>query len=402
MQNITPPPLLLITVVIFLLVPKNTQAGISLSRVRASCTHFYEKRPKTTYFFAAVATYVFLQKIYNQCDLIKRKYHLCKWETQCKKQSTSPQQPARSDRPTMYRFAHGFGTPSGTSHALAFWHAFQGDMPVIHAPDFSDAADSGRGQCRPFKTCMGQNGNARTLAQNPPQTSLVVEQEVNVGVSRGGAATINRLAFGAGNYDPSRIKCVILDVPMGSFKSVLTDIAKKFYVGYIPGVPSLIHKVLGLVFPRYRSWGLEAIDVVHLIPKHIPLLFVARWNDDLVGPKDNAIALYKVARKAGLNAHLLILPHGGHNECLGERMSGCSCNDELPYACHNLYRAVVTAMYQEYGAPYKENYLYPGVISKNLLQTLCKPDHTLSMDALKQHFSTQNFERLNAQMFQND
>jgi dienelactone hydrolase len=129
------------------------------------------------------------------------------------------------------------------------------------------------------------------------------ENVVLYGFSRGAATTFNFMATRYEQKSVKRVKAIILEACYDSLISVLPF-----------GVPTLLEYFL----PTYHCHGLEparraVFDQFVTICKHyqIPVLFITSKADKIV-PYRIVIQLYDRVKKAGVDAHLLVLSKASH------------------------------------------------------------------------------------------
>ncbi len=371
-------------------------------------------------FAGCYAVNVAANLIYNQYDLKRRKARVKKaLEMYAKRYESQSKEVAEPE--TLYSFGCGNGASSGWSHALSRLELFLGK--ICAAPDFADCPD-GYQKYHPIlrelfrlTTCLGQDRDAQKLAQEVKlfragqSVKLKDAQEIALGVSRGGAAQINRLAGGGGDDDDlSRIAGAVLEVPLATVRAPVKNILRQFGIGYIPGVSWLLHKLTGILFPYYRPWGLEALDVVHLIPQHIPIFLVGVWPDELLVPEDNILPLYKKLCQTGRdNVYLLMLPHGDHNagyedirfyrDQSGKEVEwwNRNCDCELKACkqrtCGMTYQHFVNSFYSAYNLPCRGVFQEARGTRAEELKRVCQPDPNLSTKELKAHFDREYFKK---------
>ncbi|CDK30576.1 alpha/beta hydrolase [Candidatus Babela massiliensis] len=162
------------------------------------------------------------------------------------------------------------------------------------------------------------NENNANLAQDKDVETLdniykeclkdeAVNKIVLVGVSRGASTIINYAS-----RHPEKLAAVVLESPFDSIEKIIEYQLNRKYVGWIPGIKHLFHKIIERKYPNYDKNGIRPIDIVKSLPKNLPILFVHSKKDRLI-PIKSSIRLYKQLKSTGHNnVYLLKLNDGEH------------------------------------------------------------------------------------------
>lgn len=129
------------------------------------------------------------------------------------------------------------------------------------------------------------------------------------GVSRGAATVIN--AVGSGKLRDAA--ALVLESPFDCVKSVVqADLQSKYGIGWIPGLPALVHRFLvPRWYPEYNPSGIQPNAVITKLPD-IPILMIASQQDRRVPVRSTAALYSALMRSAHDDAHMLVLQHGVH------------------------------------------------------------------------------------------
>lgn len=240
-----------------------------------------------------------------------------------------------------YLFAHGIAE----THEQAYWYTKgkSNNLPYLingqlFTYDFPDATQrfwhvnftqTGLGQ---YNEIMGlKNAHEQTTqklkVQNESPQDLIL-----MGMSRGATTILNFV----GLYKPNNVKAIIVESPFDSTHSVAKNMLKQVYLDNVPGMQTIAHAIMSLVFWQHSTAGINAIDSVKYIDKDLPILLVCSRKDALI-PAESTIELYKALRDSGHHkVHMYIADAGRHGRILHD-------SDGLHY------QHIVHAFYKKYG-----------------------------------------------------
>ncbi len=188
-----------------------------------------------------------------------------------------------------------------------------------------------------FKGCLAQDADVAALhaqieeiKQNYPQ----LEGITLVGISRGASAIINY----TGTHGTDKIAACVLESPFDSMEKLLELRTQKRGVS-----PSLFQWIkpalLAVIAGRYRTDGIQPIDMINKINADIPTLIVAVESDHAV-PYAGTCAVYEALRHRGATrTHMLTLKAGRH----GALIKGSDGQQ---------YQDVAHAFFKTYGLPH--------------------------------------------------
>ncbi|MCK5632627.1 hypothetical protein KAH94_02680 [bacterium] len=143
--------------------------------------------------------------------------------------------------------------------------------------------------------------------------NAVKKHDANVlmGLSRGASTIITFLA----THKVAGLKAVILESPFDCMENVAKAlICKRLHLGWIPGLARFAAYTIPWILREYKRDGIKPIDVIHNIPKDLPILLICSLEDSLI-PVSSTIALYnRLCQTGHKKAHLLILDYGKHSK----------------------------------------------------------------------------------------
>lgn len=188
-----------------------------------------------------------------------------------------------------------------------------------------------------YETCIGQTADVNKLHDFCKKYySLRL-----IGSSRGSATILNYL----GTYQPLNILAAVLESPFDTVQNVIDYVLGKSK--QIPGTPWVALKFSQWLFPKYNPAGLQPKDVIHTIPKHIPILLICSKEDEIVSAQSTINLYIKLVQAGHAETYLLIVDHGKHaNIMIGKD--------------GHILRDVIHAFYRHYGLPYNPTFAEQG------------------------------------------
>lgn len=241
-----------------------------------------------------------------------------------------------------YLFAHGIAE----THEQAYWytkgksnlpHIIDGRVFTYDYPDTTqhfwrvNFTQTGLGQQNEIMGLKSayEQALAKLAAEHKPQKFVLV------GMSRGATTIVNFL----GQYKPEHIQAAVVESPFDSTHSITKNILSKVYLDKIPGMQTIAHGIMSVLFWQHDTAGSHAIDAVVSIDKDLPMLLVCSKQDKLV-PVESTVALYTALTDSGhTKAHIFIADNGRHGRLLHD-------------ADGHKYQQVVHAFYKKYGLPH--------------------------------------------------
>ncbi len=134
------------------------------------------------------------------------------------------------------------------------------------------------------------------------------------GVSMGAATIINFFGSVSNNfYAIDAIKGIILESPFADVHDVIDcKICHNKWLSLLNYIPYAKKLIVKSKYPAHSLNGLQPIKCVCLIPRRIPILFIAIENDKIV-PFSSTLKLYKALKNRGhKKCHLLTIKQGVH------------------------------------------------------------------------------------------
>jgi alpha-beta hydrolase superfamily lysophospholipase len=184
--------------------------------------------------------------------------------------------------------------------------------------DFPDATQwfwrvnftqTGLGQ---YNEIMGLKSAYEQTTQKLKAQNENVQDLVLIGMSRGATTILNFM----GLHKPNNVKAVIVESPFDSTHSIAKNMLQRIYLDKLPGLQTVAHYIISLIFWQHGVAGISAIDSVEYIDKDMPILFVCSRQDALV-TIESTISLYKKLRESGHhNVHIFITDQGRHGRIL--------------------------------------------------------------------------------------
>lgn len=176
----------------------------------------------------------------------------------------------------VFLFAHGIDPRSSVATTQAARYIKSGAITgTCYAFCFHDRLKTlNFGQekdCRMLKDAYMQ------VQEKHPHASIVL-----VGISRGASAIINSVAMHK-DVDWSHVKAVILESPYGHVQD-LTEHIMNSYAPFIPYGKNILYGLLKKL-TAYCHNGLQTINMIEQLPKHIPLFIGYSKTDKTVCPE---------------------------------------------------------------------------------------------------------------------
>lgn len=165
---------------------------------------------------------------------------------------------------------------------------------------------------------MAQTNEIMRLKEIYDLTIARLEQEdrdasvVLVGLSRGASAIINF----TGLFNSEFIKAIILEAPFDSSATIAKSMIQNLKLHWIPGMQTMGHNLLSLLFTQHKKDGIQPIDAAASIKKDMPLFLSCSLTDWLV-PAKSTIALYKKLIETGhTQVYLFIATKSKHSKII--------------------------------------------------------------------------------------
>ena len=192
-----------------------------------------------------------------------------------------------------------------------------------------------------FRTSLGQMNEVNTLLANYNQVKD--DTVVLFGISRGASTAINFAA----KHNPENLKALIVESPFDKVKVVLKNHWLASFLAKIPGVnDESVYRFFRKI-SKYDENGLQPIDLIAHIDKHIPVLLICS-NKDKVIPHGSTVNLYEALVASGhTKAHLLVLSTGKHAKLINSKQG-------------EIYQNVVHAFYKKYNLMYEPAFAKKG------------------------------------------
>lgn len=154
--------------------------------------------------------------------------------------------------------------------------------------------------CDPSQTSLGQENEIACLAEN---FALQQEQSddtiILFGISRGAVTALNYTAL----HNPN-IKALIVESPYDYLEKVVDE------------TPFMKYSWIPHIFKKHDCNGIQPIDCIDAINKHLPILIICSKQDSRISYK-RSLAVYEYLIKTGhFHTHILILENGKHAKLL--------------------------------------------------------------------------------------
>ena len=190
---------------------------------------------------------------------------------------------------------------------------------------------------------MAQTNEIMRLKKIYDLTRARLEEEqknqniILVGLSRGASTIINFAAL----FNPPQVKAIILEAPFDSSVTIAKSMVQNLKLHWIPGMQSMGHNLLSLLFTQHKKDGIQPIDAAADIKKDMPLFLACSLTDWLV-PASSTMALYKKLVETGhTQVYLFIANKSKHSKIIfsddGER-----------------YMQAINAFFKKYNLPHNE------------------------------------------------
>ena len=226
------------------------------------------------------------------------------------------------------------------------------DQPIVTF-DFPDSQE--QGQFNKLYVNLGQQLDQerldfvfkKMLEELPSCTKII-----GSGISRGAVTWLNYAA----EHRPVQLGALILESPFENIKSIISNLLRRFHLGWVPFSTSLTAWAIKKKFPSLNMNGPFSIDLVDQIDKELPI-FIVHSRSDQVVPNNCSRKLYVKLVQSGHNhVYLLELARGEH----GKLMQGMEAE---------LYQNCVHGFLQKYDLPHCAEFAQRG---RSLLAT-CQP-----------------------------
>lgn len=257
-----------------------------------------------------------------------------------------------------FLFSHGIG---GNQYQINWykksgwsaWFILDGICQSFNYPEVEN-----ENQINKMKICFAQENDVATL-RNSYESFLVSEKLdkiVLMGLSRGASTIINFAA-----QRPKSLAAIIIESPFDSIESVIEYQLTKKYIGWVPGLKSIVHYMIQKNYPVYNKFGLKPINEIKKIDPNLPILFIHSKADTLISIDSSRRLYWELKKNKYQHVYFLELESGAHaNYQFGSDS--------------NKYQATVHAFLAKYNLPHDEVFAKKGVEFLNSCNPRCFHD----------------------------